>query len=107
MRKVLWNMLHEYNSIDYNRIIQEFLPLGSRFTERGGYFTPDDVCISRSLRTKVMTIKNEYMTERNDQEDRVRIRDAVLHPLTTIVYPYEAPTPLIPADYGETPVAMR
>lgn len=70
MRMVLWSIPHEKHSIDYQRIVQEFPPLGSRFTERGGYFTPDNICISRTMRVGVMAVKNEYAKERNEQNER-------------------------------------
>ena len=67
MRKVLWDVPHARKSIDYHRIVQEFPPLGSRFTPQGGYSTPDGVNIDRTMRMKVMGIKNEYVKEEAEQ----------------------------------------
>ena len=66
MRKVLWDVPHAKNSIDYHRIVQEFPPLGSRFTLKGEYFTPEDIGITRTMRMRVIEIKNEYATEGRD-----------------------------------------
>ncbi|KAM0706053.1 hypothetical protein Q7P35_007413 [Cladosporium inversicolor] len=63
MRKVLWDVPYARKSIDYHRIVQEFPPLGSRFTPQGGYSTLDSVNITRTMRVKVIGIKNEYVTE--------------------------------------------
>jgi hypothetical protein len=71
IRQSLWNMPHEKHSTDYYRIVQEYPPLGSRFTARGGYFTTEDICISKSLRDKVTEIKKEYAQELVDQKDRL------------------------------------
>jgi hypothetical protein len=71
IRKSLWNMPHEKHSTDYYRIVQEYPPLGSRFTARGGYFTPEDICIAKSLRDKVKAIKEEYAKELVEQKDRM------------------------------------
>ena len=107
MRKVLWNTLHERNSIDYERIVQEFPLLGSRFTPRGGYFTADDVCISRTMRMKVMEVKNDYANERKDQEERVRTSRMTQQPPTAVVHEQTMPRPLIPGRYLEEPLDVR
>jgi hypothetical protein len=64
-------MPHEKHSTDYYRIVQEYPPLGSRFTARGRYFTLEDICIAKSLRDKVKEIKDEYAKELVDQKDRL------------------------------------
>lgn len=95
----VWNVPHEKHSIDYQRIVQEFPPLGSRFTERGGYFTPDNICISRTMRVSVMAIKNEYAKERNEQNERT-----TRLPQATVTV---QPMPLIPNQYLEEPLDVR
>ena len=71
MRKVLWDVPHAKNSINYHRIVQEFPPLGSRFTPKGEYFHPRrHQRITRTMRMRVMEIKNEYATEGRDQKNR-------------------------------------
>jgi hypothetical protein len=50
-------------SINYRRIITEQPPLGSRFTTRGGYTTPDGIVIYRVLRNKIKTLQEEFADE--------------------------------------------
>jgi hypothetical protein len=64
-------MPYKKHSTDYYRIVQEYLPLGSRFTARSRYFTPEDICIAKSLRDKVKEIKDEYAKELVNQKDRL------------------------------------
>jgi hypothetical protein len=101
MRKVLWNIPHAKNSIDYHRIVQEFPPLGSRFTPQGRYFTSDDICITRTMRLRVMEVKNEYAVERKEQHDRTSQIDK------TKVYMTEQALPIIPEGYLEEPLNVR
>ena len=101
MRKVLWEVPHARNSIDYHRIVQEFPPLGSRFTPQGGYRTPDDIAITRTMRLRVMEVKNEYATERKEQHDRTSQIDKAK------VYMIEKRVPVIPENYGEEPLYER
>jgi hypothetical protein len=101
MRRVLWNVPHVENSIDYHRIVQEYPPLGSRFTDRGGYFTPDNVCVTRTMRMRVMEVKNEYATERKEQSDRVAQQ------VKATVEIRELATPIIPEEYLEEPLEVR
>jgi hypothetical protein len=101
MRRVLWNVPHVKNSIDYHRIVQEYPPLGSRFTDRGGYFTPDNVCVTRTMRMRVMEVKNEYATERKEQSDRVAQQ------AKATVEVRELATPIIPEEYLEEPLEVR
>jgi hypothetical protein len=101
MRRVLWDVPHVENSIDYHRIVQEYPPLGSRFTARGGYFTPDNVCVTRTMRMRVMEVKNEYATERKEQSDRVAQQ------AKATVEVRELATPIIPEEYLEEPLEVR
>lgn len=71
IRAMIWYILHKKNSIDHLKIVHEFLPLASRFTNRGGYFTLADVYITRSLRTQVIDLKRAYMSEVKDQARRI------------------------------------
>ena len=95
MRKVLWEVLYARNSIDYHRIVQEFPPLGSRFTPQGGYRTPDNIAITRTIRLGVIEVKNKYATERKEQHDRTSQIDKAK------VYMIEKRVLVIPENYGE------
>jgi hypothetical protein len=97
----LWIVPYVENSIDYHRIVQEYLPLGSRFTARRGYFTPDNVCVTRTMRMRVMEVKNEYATERKEQSDRVAQQ------AKATVEVRELATPIIPEEYLEEPLEVR
>jgi hypothetical protein len=101
MRKVLWEVPHAKNSIDYQRIVQEFPPLGSRFTPQGEYVTPDKICITRTMRLRVMELKKEYVTERQEQDERTSQTDKAK------VYMIEQSVPIIPENYGDEPVYVR
>lgn len=98
MRKILWNLPHEKYSTDFHRIVQEFPPLGSRFTGRGGYFTAENVCITQTLRKRVMEIKNDYATELIEQMDRL----TVSHEPRATVYQVDFPAPVIPEERPRT-----
>jgi hypothetical protein len=87
MMRVLWNISHSKNSIDYHRIVQEFPPLGSRFTPRGGYFTTDNICITRTMRMRVMEVKNEYATERHEQNDGISQQEKATVEIREVVRP--------------------
>lgn len=101
LRAILWHMPHEKHSVDHLKIVHEFPPLGSRFTDRGGYFTPADVCITRSLRTQVMDLKRAYMSEVTDQAKRIPSQNKA------IMYAEDRPKPLLPLEYGQEPLAVR
>ena len=101
LRAILWHMPHEKHSVDHLKIVHEFPPLGSRFTDRGGYFTPADVCITRSLRTRVMDLKRAYMSEVTDQAKRIPSQNKA------IMYAENRPRPLLPLEYGQEPLAVR
>jgi hypothetical protein len=99
IRKSLWSMPHEKHSTDYYRIVQEFPPLGSNFTARGGYFTPEDICISKSLRDRVKGIKEEYAKELVEQKDRLLPPGQA--PIE--VRPVAFAEPIIPNQYLQAP----
>jgi hypothetical protein len=101
MRKVLWDVPHAKNSIDYHRIVQEFPPLGSRFTPQGGYSTSDGINVTRTMRMRVMEVKNEYATEGKDQKDRTSQTGKAK------VYMIGQRVPVIPQNYGEEPAYER
>jgi hypothetical protein len=92
-------MPHEKYSTDYYRIVQEYPPLGSRFTARGGYFTPDDICIAKSLRDKVKEIKDEYVKELVDQKDRLLPPGQTPIQVRLVVFA----EPIIPDQYLQAP----
>jgi len=61
-------------STNYARIIQERLPVGSHFTRRGGYTTPEGVVIYHTLRNKVKDLRDEFAAEARLQRDRTGAR---------------------------------
>jgi hypothetical protein len=67
----LWDVPYAKNSIDYTRIIQEFLLLGSKFNLKGAYTTPDSIWIIRPMRERVIEFKREYATEGQEQRERM------------------------------------
>jgi hypothetical protein len=99
IRKSLWDMPHEKHSTDYYRIVQEYPPLGSRFTARGGYFTPEDICITKSLRDKVKGIKEEYAKELKEQKDRLLPPGQAPIEVRPVVFA----EPIIPDQYLQAP----
>ena len=98
MRRVLWDIPHAKHSIDYHRIVQEFPPLGSRFDAQGGYFTPGNICITRSRRMEVLHLKNTYSMEWKEQKDQAN---------KARIYVTEQRLPVIPDNYGEEPLHER
>lgn len=64
------------DSIDYRMIVQEWPPIGSDFTARGGYITPNQISITRNMRERVRTLKRDYEREAerqvHEQANRVR-----------------------------------
>jgi hypothetical protein len=57
-------------STDYGRIVQERPPVGSQFTRRGGYTTPEGIVICRTLRNKVKALQDEFVEEARLQRAR-------------------------------------
>jgi hypothetical protein len=49
--------------INYSRILTERPPIGSDFTYRGGYKTPEGIIIYRTLRNKVIALQDEFASE--------------------------------------------
>lgn len=76
VRQVLRNTPVVENSVDYRMIVQEWPPIGSDFTARGGYVTPNQICIPRNMRERVRTLKRDYEMEAerqvHEQANRVR-----------------------------------
>ena len=56
--------------INYSRILTERPPIGSDFTQRGGYKTPEGIIICRTLRNKVMALQDEFASEARIQRAR-------------------------------------
>ena len=59
--------------INYHRIVQERPPLGSRFTNRGGYITPEGIVICQTLRNKVRDLQDAFEVEAREQQSRLRV----------------------------------
>lgn len=76
VRQLLRNTPLVEDSIDYRMIVQEWPPVGSDFTARGGYVTPNQICIPRNMRERVRTLKRDYEMEAerqvHEQANRVR-----------------------------------
>ena len=60
IRRAVWAMPVAPGAINYSRIVQERPPVGSHFTRRGGYTTPEGIVICRSLREKVADLHKSY-----------------------------------------------
>jgi hypothetical protein len=60
-------------TINYARIIQEQPPVGSHFTRRGGYTTPEGVVICHTLRNKVKDLQEDFAREAISQRERTGI----------------------------------
>ncbi|KAM0721485.1 hypothetical protein Q7P37_002409 [Cladosporium fusiforme] len=67
-------------SINYHMIVREWVPLGSDFTARGGYSTPEGVVIPHTLRQKVREAKKEYAEQAEQQKSRQLARVQALAP---------------------------
>jgi hypothetical protein len=57
--------------VNYGRVLTERPPIGSSFTQRGGYATPEGVVICRTLRNKVKTLQDGFASEARLQRARV------------------------------------
>ena len=57
-------------SVNYSRIVPERPPIGSRFTQRGGYSTTEGIVICRTLRNKVKALHEEFAGEARLQSAR-------------------------------------
>jgi hypothetical protein len=62
--------------INYGRILTERPPIGSDFTHRGGYKTPEGIIICRTLRNKVKTLQEEFTDEARIQRARAGLARA-------------------------------
>lgn len=76
VRQILRNTPLVEQSIDYHMVVQEWPPIGSDFTMRGGYGTPDGICIPRTMRQQVRELKREYAmeAERQTHEQAARVQ---------------------------------
>ena len=63
-----------HGEINYARIIQERPPIGSTFTTRGGFTTPEGVVICRTLRNKVKALQEDFAKEAIEQRERTTVR---------------------------------
>jgi hypothetical protein len=70
IRRAVWAMPAAPGAINYSRIVQERPPIGSRFTARGGYTTPEGIVICRTLRAKVADLHRSYQEEVDEQRRR-------------------------------------
>jgi hypothetical protein len=70
IRRAVWGLPITPGGINYSRIVQERPPIGSRFTARGGYTTPEGVVICRTLRAKVADLHRSYQEEADEQRRR-------------------------------------
>jgi hypothetical protein len=70
IRRAVWAMTVAPGAINYSRIVQERPPIGSHFTRRGGYTTPEGIVICRSLREKVADLHKSYQEEADEQKRR-------------------------------------
>jgi hypothetical protein len=85
-------------STDYGRIVQERPPVGSQFTRRGGYTTPEGIVICRTLRNKVKALQDEFVEEARLQRARAGL--ARSQGMPTFVQP------LIEDEYMDTESAQ-
>lgn len=68
LRHMLLNMPVVEGSVNYYMIVREWPPIGSDFTPRGGYSTPEGIVIPKSMRDQVKAIKMGYGTEAERQK---------------------------------------
>lgn len=68
------------HSVNYHSIVREWPPVGSDFSPRGGYTTPDGVTITKTMRDKVKALKLEYGSR--GEQDLHRQRVTPLSPRT-------------------------
>jgi hypothetical protein len=74
IRRAVYDVPIVQGSINYGRIVTERTPLGSRYTARGGYTTPEGIVICRSLRNKLKNLQEEYTDEARTQRARTRVQ---------------------------------
>ncbi|KAM0712543.1 hypothetical protein Q7P37_011640 [Cladosporium fusiforme] len=80
LRQMLQGVSVVEGSVNYHMIVREWVPLGSDFTARGGYSTPDGVVIPHTLRQKVREAKKEYADQAEQQRSRQLARVQALAP---------------------------
>jgi hypothetical protein len=74
IRRTVMGMPTIHAEVNYARIIQERPPLGSNFTQRGGYTTPEGIVICRTLRNKVRALQEDFANEATQQRAQRRVR---------------------------------
>jgi len=60
-------------TIRYDQIVQEIVLFGSKFTPRGGYFTPEGINIPRALREEVIALKQQFNELAQEQRSQTRV----------------------------------
>lgn len=73
LRHIVINMPVVEHSVNYHSIVREWPPVGSDFSPRGGYTTPDGVTITKTMRDKVKALKLEYGSRGEQNLHRQRI----------------------------------
>lgn len=73
LRHIVINMPVVENSVNYHNIVREWPPVGSDFSPRGGYTTPEGVTITKTMRDKVKALKLEYGSRGEQDLHRLRI----------------------------------
>ena len=66
------NLRSKDGSIAYRDIVLEHPPVGSMFTTKGGYVTPDNGHISRELRMKLHRVRQEY--DQRDPKKNLKVK---------------------------------
>jgi len=97
MRRLVFRM-PVIGQVDHYRIVKEWPPLGSQFTDRGGYFTRDGIAVPKSMRDSVLLLRQRYQTHGLSEDNRARIQ-----PTTNATSRVRIQEPSPPA----TPVARR
>jgi len=89
-------------STNYARIVQERPPVGSHFTRRGGYTTPEGVVVCHTLRNKVKDLRDKFAAEARLQRERAGIRFQIPTMLTrsSLYQQDRAAQPLIEREYA-------
>jgi hypothetical protein len=73
IRRILIRTPTVLGETNYSRIVTERPPIGSDFTYRGGYKTPEGIIICRTLRNKVITLQEEFASEARLQRARAAL----------------------------------
>lgn len=106
LRHIVINMPVVEHSVNYHSIVREWPPVGSDFSSRGGYTTPDGVTITKTMRDKVKALKLEYGSR--GEQDLHRQRVTPLSPRTVRQETEEAPrTARFARSQGTQPFSLQ